>query len=332
MSDYKPLTCLPVLPLRGIVVFPGCVTHFDVGRSKSARAVEEAMRGDQMIFLVAQRDVQCDEPKKADLYQIGTVAYVRQILRLPGDNMRILVEGKYRAQLTDMIHSELYFFARAMELDVPGYNASVPRTQALVRQAHQLFEQFIDLAVKSGQENLLQGSAGDDAGELADFIAQNATFGYEDKQKILETLPPVHRLELCVRTMEAIDAGTATYTPQDNSQATHTAKIYKEMGSIDWKQGAKEIECLIRGLDPWPSAYTRLGDKMLKIWKAQVVSEESGAEPGCIVKVEKDHILVQTGKGMLAISELQLEGKKRMPVEAFLNGYEIEEGTYFKKG
>lgn len=138
--------------------------------------------------------------------------------------------------------------------------------------------------------------------------------------------------KLCVRTMEAIDAGTATYTPQDNSQATHTAKIYKEMGSIDWKQGAKEIECLIRGLDPWPSAYTRLGDKMLKIWKAQVVSEESGAEPGCIVKVEKDHILVQTGKGMLAISELQLEGKKRMPVEAFLNGYEIEEGTYFKKG
>ena len=68
MSEYKPLTCLPVLPLRGIVVFPGCVTHFDVGRSKSARAVEEAMRGDQMIFLVAQRDVQCDEPKEADLY------------------------------------------------------------------------------------------------------------------------------------------------------------------------------------------------------------------------------------------------------------------------
>ena len=287
MSEYKPLTCLPVLPLRGIVVFPGCVTHFDVGRSKSARAVEEAMRGDQMIFLVAQRDVQCDEPKKADLYQIGTVAYVRQILRLPGDNMRILVEGKYRAQLTDMIHAEPYLFARAMELDEPGYHAAVPRTQALVRQAHQLFEQFIDLAVKSGQENLLQGSAGDDADELADFIAQNATFGYEDKQKILETLPPVHRLELCVRTMEAIEAGTATYTPQDNSQATHTAKIYKELGSIDWKQGAKEIECLIRGLDPWPSAYTRLGDKMLKIWKAKVVPEESGAEPGCIVKVEK---------------------------------------------
>ena len=201
MSDYKPLACLPVLPLRGIVVFPGCVTHFDVGRSRSARAVEEAMRADQMIFLVTQRDVQCDEPKKTDLYSVGTVAYVRQILRLPGDNMRILVEGKYRAQLTDMIHAEPYLFARAMELDEPGYHAAVPRTQALVRQAHQLFEQFIDLAVKSGQENLLQGSSTDDAGELADFIAQNATFGYEDKQRVLETLPPVHRLELCIRMM-----------------------------------------------------------------------------------------------------------------------------------
>ena len=88
-----------------------------------------------------------------------------------------------------------------MELDEPGYHAAVPRTQALVRQAHQLFEQFIDLAVKSGQENLLQGSSTDDAGELADFIAQNATFGYEDKQRVLETLPPVHRLELCIRMM-----------------------------------------------------------------------------------------------------------------------------------
>ena len=115
MSDYKPLTCLPVLPLRGIVVFPGCVTHFDVGRSRSARAVEEAMRADQMIFLVTQRDVQCDEPKKTDLYPIGTVAYVRQILRLPGDNMRILVEGKYRAQLTDMIHTCLLYTSDAAD-------------------------------------------------------------------------------------------------------------------------------------------------------------------------------------------------------------------------
>ena len=98
MSDYQPMTCLPVLALRGLVVFPGCVTHFDVGRTKSVRSVEEAMRANQTIFLVAQRDLETDDPKKADLYEIGTVATVKQILRLPGDNMRILVEGQYRAK------------------------------------------------------------------------------------------------------------------------------------------------------------------------------------------------------------------------------------------
>ncbi|MBP3490010.1 MAG: methionyl-tRNA formyltransferase [Roseburia sp.] len=138
--------------------------------------------------------------------------------------------------------------------------------------------------------------------------------------------------KLCVQTMEAIEAGTAVYTPQDESAATHTKKIYKELGSIDWTRDAKSIECLIRGLDPWPSAYTRLGDKTLKIWRAQVIPTNSGAAPGCIVKVEKNRILVQTGEGMLALLEVQLEGKKRMPVDAFLNGYEVEEGTYFKRG
>ena len=138
--------------------------------------------------------------------------------------------------------------------------------------------------------------------------------------------------KLCVRAMEEIENKTAVYTPQDSSQATHTKKIYKEMGSIDWSRPAKEIECLIRGLDPWPSAYTRLGDKTLKIWKAKVIPAQKAAQPGCIVKVEKDQILVQTGEGILTLLEVQLEGKKRMSVESFLNGYTVEEGTYFKRG
>ena len=138
--------------------------------------------------------------------------------------------------------------------------------------------------------------------------------------------------KLCVKTMEAIEAGTAVYTSQDESMATHTKKIYKELGSIDWSKDAKSIECLIRGLDPWPSAYTRLDDRTLKIWKAQVIPANFGDAPGCIVKVEKNRILVQTGEGTLSLLEVQLEGKKRMPVEAFLNGYEVKEGTYFKRG
>ena len=83
MSEYRPLICLPVLPLRGIVVFPGIVTHFDVGRLKSAKAVDEAMRADQRIFLTAQKDLSVDDPKRSDLYAVGTIAVIKQILRLP---------------------------------------------------------------------------------------------------------------------------------------------------------------------------------------------------------------------------------------------------------
>ena len=137
--------------------------------------------------------------------------------------------------------------------------------------------------------------------------------------------------KLCVKAMEAIENGTAVYTPQDDSLATHTAKIKKEMGSIDWSMDAEVIERLIRGLNPWPSAYTRLDDKNLKIWKAKVVSHEMKAAPGCILKVTKDELEVQAGNGVLALEEIQLEGKKRMTVDAFLRGYEVNEGSFLKR-
>ena len=201
MSEYKPLTCLPVLPLRGLVVFPGVVTHFDVGRLKSAKSVEEAMRADQRIFLTAQKDLSVDDPKKNDLYAVGTVAIVKQILRMPGDNMRILVEGKFRAELVDCIQSEPYLFARVEEIEEPTYNASLPRVQALLRQAHGAYEQFVELAAKNLQDGLLQVLSSEDPGFVADFIAQNSSIVYQDKQKILEQPHPVKRLELTVKLL-----------------------------------------------------------------------------------------------------------------------------------
>ena len=134
---------------------------------------------------------------------------------------------------------------------------------------------------------------------------------------------------LCVKAMEQIASGTATRTPQDESAATHTSMIRKDFGHIDWNKSAKEIERLIRGLNPWPSAYTHLDGKTLKIWKATVKDSESGEKPGCIVDVTKDAILVQTGEGVLQLDEIQLEGKKRMACDAFLRGYHIEKGGYF---
>ncbi len=134
---------------------------------------------------------------------------------------------------------------------------------------------------------------------------------------------------LCVETMAMIEDGTAEYTPQDSESATHTSMIKKELGLIDWKKPAVEIERLIRGLNPWPSAYTHLNGKTFKIWKAKVIDEKFDCQPGCICKVDKNNLYVMTGDGVLSLMEVQLEGKKRMEAEAFLRGFNVEEGTFF---
>ena len=108
---------------------------------------------------------------------------------------------------------------------------------------------------------------------------------------------------------------------------TYYGMLKKSMGDIDWNQDAASIERLIRGLNPWPSAYTSWKGKTLKIWDADVVNEEYPGSCGEVIAVEKDSILVKTGKGALALNSLQLEGKKRMDTDAFLRGYQIEKGT-----
>ena len=132
--------------------------------------------------------------------------------------------------------------------------------------------------------------------------------------------------KLCVRTLEAIEDGTAIYTKQDHAAATKTTLIKKQFGIIDWNKPAAEIECLIRGLNPWPSAYTYLNGKTLKIWAAAVKDETSDKEPGELTDVTKHSVGVQTGDGILMLEEVQLEGKKRMSADAFLRGNALSEG------
>lgn len=137
---------------------------------------------------------------------------------------------------------------------------------------------------------------------------------------------------LCVKTLEEIEQGTAVYTPQNHEEATHTTMIRKQLGEIDFTKPAVEIERLIRGLNPWPSAYTGFGEKTLKIWKASVVEDandkitDDSKEAGTVVEVGKNSLLVQTGQGLLALEEVQLEGKKRMDIGSFLRGNAVETG------
>lgn len=133
--------------------------------------------------------------------------------------------------------------------------------------------------------------------------------------------------ELILKTLSKLENGTATRTPQNHALSTYAGKITKELGRIDFSKSAEEIERLIRGLNPWPSAYTYLGEKMLKIWDAIVLDETTDQAPGTILQTTKDTILVATGNGVLQLNELQPEGKKRMTAAAFLNGYQIEDSV-----
>ena len=137
--------------------------------------------------------------------------------------------------------------------------------------------------------------------------------------------------KLCIETLEALQNKPVTPIPQGETTTAYAKMLDKQLGNIDWNKTGVEIERLIRGLTPWPSAYTNWNGKVMKIWSAEVVEGESKANPGTIVKVEKDAFYVQTGKGFLKICELQIPGKKRMDAGAFLRGYQVSEGAVLEQ-
>lgn len=131
---------------------------------------------------------------------------------------------------------------------------------------------------------------------------------------------------LILSVLEELENNTAVREKQEDSLSSHVKMLDKELGNIKWDMEAVEIERLIRGLNPWPSTYTFLDGKMLKIWEADVIEVDYEAPCGTIVEINKDEIIVKTGKGALVIKELQLQGKKRMTADAFLRGNSLETG------
>lgn len=192
---------LPLLALRGLVIFPDMILHFDVGRKKSLLALNEAMSADQTIFLVTQRDLRDDEPDADALYNIGVVARVRQVLRLPGDNVRVLVEGLYRARLQDITGTEPFFTARVREC-LSRHVTNNDKIQALLRECRSSFENYATLAPKISPDVMLGVSATDNIDRLSDYIASNILLPPEEKQQLLETLDPEKRIEKLMIILE----------------------------------------------------------------------------------------------------------------------------------
>ncbi len=185
---------LPLLPLRGLMVFPYMVLHFDVGRKKSVAALEQAMLGDQRIFLVAQRDMDVDYPDVNDIYHVGTIATIKQVLKLPGDNIRVLVEGKTRAILRAVTQEEPYFVGALDEIIPEGTTVSM-ETDALLRTAHKYFEEYCRMSGRIAPDTIQSVMEIEDPGQLADVIAAHVLQKVEDRQQILEEFDDVARLE-----------------------------------------------------------------------------------------------------------------------------------------
>ena len=192
METNDKIMSMPLIPLRGLSVFPYMVLHFDVGREKSIKALEEAMIYDQKIFLTTQRDIDVDLPSTEDFYEIGTICKIKQMLKLPGDAIRVLVEGVSRGKVEGIIFEEPYFKARILKMEE---DISRDReTEALMRSCLTAFEKYIAVSNRVSPEVMLSMTTIEEPGRFADVLASNMVLKTEQKQEILEAVEPKKRL------------------------------------------------------------------------------------------------------------------------------------------
>ena len=201
MIETPKSALLPVLPLRDIVVFPHMIVPLFVGREKSIRALEEVMRDDKQILLVAQKNAGQDDPGTEDIYRVGTVSSVLQLLKLPDGTVKVLVEGNARAEINSFIDNPKFFQAHANLL--PEVDSDPRELEALARAVVSQFEQYVKLNKKVPPEVLVSLSQIDDSSKLADTVAAHLSLKISDKQELLETNSLVDRLERLYGFMES---------------------------------------------------------------------------------------------------------------------------------
>ena len=286
----KVINQVPTLALRGITVFPGALFHFDVGRQKSIRAMEYAMANGQRIFLVTQRDVAVDNPGQSDLYDLGTYCKVRQILKIPGDSIRVLVEGKQRALMRGLVDEEPYLTADIELLPNMEINRVTKRDMAMVRNAQELFMEYTTLAPQMASDVIMHVMAAKEPGQLSDYVAQNVQMSYETKQRILEVQEPRRRMALLLRLLTQeleimhleqdiqekvkaqMDKGQRDYYLREQIKA-----INEELGEgEDAAQEAQEYMNKIAAKNLPKEVEEKLVKEVKRLSKMQTTSPESG--------------------------------------------------------
>ncbi len=281
---------MPILPLRGLTAFPHMMLNFDVGRDKSMKSLDSAMAKDQNIFLVAQKEIRTDNPRPEDIYLIGTVARVKQVLKFPANNTRVLVEGVYRAKIVNIIHTEPFMEAEVEELLIPNSRENTVKCEALVRSTQDLFSEYIEFAPKLSNDVMLNVISAESMGDLADYIAQSIPSKFTNKQMVLEELHPYKRLslvyKLLVRELEIFKVETniagKVQEQMDKNQRDYFLReqmkaIHDELGDGDDTEGEyEEYLSKIENLKLSDEVSEKLIKEASRLRKMQVNSPESG--------------------------------------------------------
>ncbi|MEZ4402973.1 MAG: endopeptidase La [Kofleriaceae bacterium] len=287
MSGKSPVRTLPLLPLRDIIVFPHMVVPLFVGREKSVSALEEAMATDKELLLAAQKKAKTNDPREEDIFAIGTIGHIIQLLRLPDGTVKVLVEGKARAAIHRFESSTPHFVVEASALAEPDERSV--ELAALVRSVQGVFETYVKLNKRIPPEMLMSVQTIDEPGRLADTIVAHVTLKLKDKQELLETTSAARRLERLYELMQAeieilqvekkirtrvkkqMEKSQKEYYLNEQMQA-----IQKELGDRDeFKNELTELEAKIKAKRMSKEAKERSGKELKKLKMMSPMSAEA---------------------------------------------------------
>ncbi len=244
--EVENILSLPMIPLRGLTVFPNMVLHFDIGREKSINALEKAMVRNQYIFLSAQKDENTDLPTPEDFYHIGTIGKIKQMLKLPGDSIRVLVEGVCRGHIDEVVSEVPYFQCVVTRIEDEVPEELSPKTEALMRSTLNSFDEYLSVNQKLAPEILPTVAGIEEPGRFADLIGSHLDIKLEDKQALLETIDIDQRLEkvneFLVREIEILnieqDITTKVKTQLNKNQREYYLR--EQMRAIQEELGISE--------------------------------------------------------------------------------------------
>ena len=263
---------MPVLPLRGLTAFPGTILNFDVERPLSVAALNAALASDQQIFMVSQRDISTEVPSEADLYSMGTVCVVRQILRLPGGMVKVMVEGLCRARVMEIHETTPSYTADVQRVETKPCPASTPALEALLRRCITLYEDYAGISGFVTPELFLTAADISDLGALADFAAQNSGLKHTEKQLALEELRPRRRIELVNRmlhreiTVLTLEKDLDDATKEEIDRAQRDYYLREQIKVIRSELGESE--------DTGPEELTEYREKIKELHLTEEVEEK----------------------------------------------------------